>query len=499
MAVLFLGARVAGAQDEPDRSFLEDGMASYQAGQYDSAIRDLRAARFLSLDRPRRHLEILARLAVAEDAAKRASERDATLRRFLEVEEQFPAYDAASLEPAVRQKFQALLLAGSGRDLVLAVPPLAAELGLIPRSAVPRTATPIPTPPPTAIPAEARAGNAAPGPTDTPRPTRIAAPTASPTAVPTEPPTALPTETRAPTRTAAPTERPTAPPTATPIPTAAPTETPTAPPTATPPPTLTATPRPTETAAPTPTASPTATARPTTTHTPTATATPAPTSTRTATATPQPSRTPTFSPSVTGPPTFSPSATRTPPPPPTGTLTASPSATPTPRPTETATPVPSATSTPRPPTPTRTASATAVPSPTPPPSATPTAVFVPPNAVDVAAQPLERIMPVYPEEALRRRIRGEVVLTVRVSETGTPLEARVTKGVRADVDAAAVEAAMQWRFSPALRNGRAVQTDATVRFAFEGVQFARTPFPRDVQVSAPPATPTRTPTPRRRR
>ena len=74
----------------------------------------------------------------------------------------------------------------------------------------------------------------------------------------------------------------------------------------------------------------------------------------------------------------------------------------------------------------------------------------------------------------------------------------MTKRVREDVDAAAVAAAMQWRFEPARQKGRPVRTDAVVRFSFEGVQFARTPFPAETESPAGPATPTRTPTSRRR-
>jgi len=113
-------------------------------------------------------------------------------------------------------------------------------------------------------------------------------------------------------------------------------------------------------------------------------------------------------------------------------------------------------------------------------------------------------MPVYPERALQQRVRGEVVLSVRVSETGVPLEVRITKGVRGDIDAAALDAVRQWRFEPARKNGRPVRTDTVVRFAFEGVQFARTPFPVEPAVGTPSSdaaggevaqpTPTRTPT-----
>jgi protein TonB len=87
-------------------------------------------------------------------------------------------------------------------------------------------------------------------------------------------------------------------------------------------------------------------------------------------------------------------------------------------------------------------------------------------------------MPIYPEKALRERIRGVVVLRVLVSETGEPVEVRVEAGARADLDTAAVDAARQWRFEPATKGGRPVRSYARLRFPFEGVQFARTPLPQ---------------------
>ncbi len=96
------------------------------------------------------------------------------------------------------------------------------------------------------------------------------------------------------------------------------------------------------------------------------------------------------------------------------------------------------------------------------------------------------VMPVYPERALKERARGLVVLRVLVSESGEPLDIKVEKEARADLTAAAVAAARQWRFEPARKGGRAVRAFTTVRFPFEGVQFARTPFPRgDVTPSSP--------------
>jgi len=94
-------------------------------------------------------------------------------------------------------------------------------------------------------------------------------------------------------------------------------------------------------------------------------------------------------------------------------------------------------------------------------------------------------MPIYPDEALRKRIRGLVVLRVLVSETGEPLEIHVEQG-RADLAKAAVEAVRQWRFEPGRWKGVAVRTFATVRIPFEAIPFARTPFPES-RTPTPPA------------
>jgi protein TonB len=93
-------------------------------------------------------------------------------------------------------------------------------------------------------------------------------------------------------------------------------------------------------------------------------------------------------------------------------------------------------------------------------------------------------MPVYPEEALTSRVRGSVTLRVVVNENGEPGQITVVQGAHPDLNNAAIAAARQWRFEPATRKGRPVRTTTTVRFSFEGVQFARTPLP-DVVAPAP--------------
>jgi len=85
-------------------------------------------------------------------------------------------------------------------------------------------------------------------------------------------------------------------------------------------------------------------------------------------------------------------------------------------------------------------------------------------------------MPVYPADALKQRVRGNVSLRVLVDENGTPTDVKVERGTRSDLNQAAVEAARQWRFEPARKGGKPVRSYATVQFSFEGVQFARTPL-----------------------
>ncbi len=86
-------------------------------------------------------------------------------------------------------------------------------------------------------------------------------------------------------------------------------------------------------------------------------------------------------------------------------------------------------------------------------------------------------MPIYPDKALKERVRGLVVLRVLVSQNGDPVEIRVERGARQDLTDAAVAAVRLWRFEPARKDGYRVRAYTRVRIPFEGVQFARTPLP----------------------
>ncbi|HYD69399.1 energy transducer TonB [Azospirillum sp.] len=93
-----------------------------------------------------------------------------------------------------------------------------------------------------------------------------------------------------------------------------------------------------------------------------------------------------------------------------------------------------------------------------------------PAGPTVAAAPLDSPQPSYPAAARRRGQQGRVVLSVRVSPSGSP-EAVVlvaSSGVDA-LDEAARDAVRTWRFRPALDRGVAVAAtvEVPVRFRLE--------------------------------
>jgi protein TonB len=83
--------------------------------------------------------------------------------------------------------------------------------------------------------------------------------------------------------------------------------------------------------------------------------------------------------------------------------------------------------------------------------------------------------PAYPEASRLAGETGVVVVRVSVSEEGVPVEARVEESSTFPrLDAAAVEAAMRWRFKAGTWQGKAVELDVLVPFRF-GLKSAQAP------------------------
>jgi iron complex outermembrane recepter protein len=95
---------------------------------------------------------------------------------------------------------------------------------------------------------------------------------------------------------------------------------------------------------------------------------------------------------------------------------------------------------------------------------------------------LHRVEAIYPEAAIAKQLRGEVVLAVTVAVDGTVEAAEVITGVSPEIDAAAITAVKQWTFTPARRGDAPEASRIRVGFKFE-------PPPTPSPAPAPPPPP----------
>jgi periplasmic protein TonB len=74
--------------------------------------------------------------------------------------------------------------------------------------------------------------------------------------------------------------------------------------------------------------------------------------------------------------------------------------------------------------------------------------------------------PDYTEEARRAKKQGTCVLWLIVDSTGHPRDIRVVRGLGFGLDAKALEAVQQWKFNPALKDGKPVDVQISVEVEF---------------------------------
>src|SRR5262245_60910393 len=92
LAVAPAPARPASPEDTFNQERLKAGQSLYLSKQYLEAIPQLHVAAFGYLSRPPALSECLVWMALAQNAAGKAGDTDATIARFLEVERRFPSY-----------------------------------------------------------------------------------------------------------------------------------------------------------------------------------------------------------------------------------------------------------------------------------------------------------------------------------------------------------------------------------------------------------------------
>ncbi|HNH84134.1 MAG TPA: M56 family metallopeptidase [Acidobacteriota bacterium] len=90
----------------------------------------------------------------------------------------------------------------------------------------------------------------------------------------------------------------------------------------------------------------------------------------------------------------------------------------------------------------------------------------PPAPAAPTPQAIKKVQPVYPPLARSARVQGDVTVETTVSETGDVISARAVSG-HALLQQAALTAARQWKFEPAVYNGQPAKFVSQINFEFK--------------------------------
>jgi TonB family protein len=89
-----------------------------------------------------------------------------------------------------------------------------------------------------------------------------------------------------------------------------------------------------------------------------------------------------------------------------------------------------------------------------------------PSASALAGMLLQKVLPVYPEQARRQGVQGQVVLKAVIGKDGAIAELRPLEGPQ-ELTAAAIDAVQHWRFRPYELKGQPVEVETNIRLNFQ--------------------------------
>jgi TonB family protein len=96
--------------------------------------------------------------------------------------------------------------------------------------------------------------------------------------------------------------------------------------------------------------------------------------------------------------------------------------------------------------------------------------------VDVRAEPLNEVPLLYPQFAYQNRVKGVVLLKILINERGAIDDAVIVESEpKGTFEAAALNATLATRFSPAIRNGRPVKSQKMLEVLFDPYESIHIP------------------------
>ncbi len=85
-----------------------------------------------------------------------------------------------------------------------------------------------------------------------------------------------------------------------------------------------------------------------------------------------------------------------------------------------------------------------------------------------APSPTLKTQPLYPSALLKKGIGGKVLITAVVSTAGQVIKANIkTSSGHSELDNAAMQAVLKWKFKPGKKNGKDVQATCVIPYTFE--------------------------------
>ena len=79
---------------------------------------------------------------------------------------------------------------------------------------------------------------------------------------------------------------------------------------------------------------------------------------------------------------------------------------------------------------------------------------------------IKKVDPVYPPEALEKKLGGLVVIEATLNSSGKVVEAKIIEGSQPLLNNAALDAVKQWEYKPYKENGKALSVSFTVTVTF---------------------------------
>ncbi len=93
--------------------------------------------------------------------------------------------------------------------------------------------------------------------------------------------------------------------------------------------------------------------------------------------------------------------------------------------------------------------------------------IIPYEELEVKPEPLDQVKPEYPPDAKEAGLEGQAMVRVLLGKDGKVVKTSIAQSSGfAALDSAALNAAGQWTFKPAMKEGNAVKTYAVIPFSF---------------------------------